>query len=81
MSEPIPSTPDTIATEPLPPAGSPPPPPGLSHRAATVGAGIALGAWALATLGAPWLAPRVSAAVDRVEAAVGAEIAPQRVAP
>ncbi len=81
MREPIPSITEASADGSADLAGSPPPPPGLSHRGASVLAVIALGAWALATIGAPWLAPRVSAAVDAAETALGVELAPQRVLP
>ncbi|MBA2321342.1 MAG: hypothetical protein H0V89_09315 [Deltaproteobacteria bacterium] len=38
---------------------------------------LALGAWGLATLLAPWLAPRITMLADRAESALGVELVPQ----
>jgi hypothetical protein len=54
-------------------------PPGLSVRGARITALVALGAWALATAAAPWLAPRISSLADVIEAALGVELVPQEV--
>lgn len=54
--------------------GSPAQPAGPSHRVAIGLTGVALVVWALATFGAGWFAPALSAAIERVEVWTGFDV-------
>jgi hypothetical protein len=77
LAEPTPSPPPVRAPGTCDPDAGAVPPPGLSHRGASLFAAAALGAWGIATLLAPWLAPRITELADRVERTLGVELVPQ----